>query len=249
MYRVALAFVVHCAVLSFSFGIVSPAKAVEAYIFRGAGDFSFIAKPLTFSEGLDTLGDKLNASGIHAEVYRWQALEWAWRDIMNRKPDAVAIMGHSMGALTAITLANRLKGTGIRVAYMGLIDIPGPVGATPSNVELAENFYHAFPVYGLLPVTAGHKGIIRNEYVWGNIHITMDNSRRVHDSMISAIWLADSQRQRTTLQAYSSEENSQTLAKVDQVLARKPAPEPRQPDALTTATVAPRPAGKLPPIE
>ncbi|MCB1457771.1 MAG: hypothetical protein KDJ48_00610 [Nitratireductor sp.] len=244
MYRVALALAAQCAVLFCSLGLVSPARAVEAYIFRGAGDFSFIAKPLTFSEGMDRLGDKLNASGIHAEVYRWQALEWAWRDIMNRKPDAVAIMGHSMGALTAIALANRLKGTGIRVAYMGLIDIPGPVGATPSNVELAENFYHAFPVYGLLPVTAGHKGIIRNEYVWGNIHITMDNSRRVHDSMISAIWLADSQRQRSTLQAYAGDGGSQTLEKVEKVLASTPPSDP-----VTTAAVAPPPAKKLPPIE
>ena len=244
MYRVALAVVAQCVALFFVVAFPSNARAVEAYIFRGAGDFSFIAKPLTFSEGMDRLADKLNASGIHAEVYRWQAIEWAWRDIMNRKPDAVAIMGHSMGALTAIALANRLKGTGIRVAYLGLIDIPGPIGGTPSNVEVAENFYHAFPVYGLLPVTAGHKGIIKNEYVWGNIHITMDNSRRVHDSMISAIWLADSERKRSNMQAFAADSSAQTLEKVDKVLATTPSPDP-----VTTATVAPQPAKKLPPIE
>ena len=51
---------------------VIPAKAVEVYLFRGAGDFSFIADRLTFSQGMDDLRDKIRDTGIHADVYRWQ---------------------------------------------------------------------------------------------------------------------------------------------------------------------------------
>ncbi|MFZ1814167.1 MAG: thioesterase domain-containing protein [Rhizobiaceae bacterium] len=244
MYRVALACVAPVAAFLSSLLIPAPAMAIEAYIFRGAGDFSFIAKPLTFSQGMDTIGDKLKQSGIYAEVYRWEAAEWAYRDIMSRKPDAVALMGHSMGALTAIAMANRLKGSGIRVAYMGLIDIPGPVGATPSNVEVAENFYHAFPVYGLLPKPASHKGIVKNEYVFGQIHVTMDNSVHIHDSMISAIWLADSETRRANLQAFTAEPTPASLSSVEKVIAR-----PEEIAAVSTNEAQLTKAGKLPPIQ
>jgi pimeloyl-ACP methyl ester carboxylesterase len=186
----------------------SPAMAIEAYIFRGAGDFSFIAKPLTFSQGMDHLADKLEASGIRSRVFRWEFAEAAYREIMSRKPSAVALMGHSMGALAAINMAARLRNSGVRVSYLGLIDIPGPVGATPSNVEWAENFYHAFPVYGMLTKGPGHNGIISNNYVFGEIHVTMDNSKTVHNAMISAIWQADAFGKRAIANAYAPERTS-----------------------------------------
>lgn len=207
MYRVALTIFAPMLALVISVVAISPAKAaVEAYIFRGAGDFSFIAKPLTFSEGMDTLGEKFEEMGIKSTVYRWQAGDWAYRDIMRRKPEAVALAGHSMGALTAIALANRLKGKGVRVVYMGLIDIPGPAGICPSNVEVAENFYHAFPVYGRLAKGPSHQGIVRNNLIWGQIHVTMDNSKKVHNAMLTA--LADFRGGQSVMQAYADEENT-----------------------------------------
>ena len=71
-------------------------------------------------------------------------------DIRKRKPRSVALLGHSMGALAAITTAAQLRKEGIKVSYLGLIDIPGPVGSVPDGVMWAENFYSLFPVYGLL---------------------------------------------------------------------------------------------------
>ena len=187
MYRVVLA----CAAYLAAFWSVMPARAVEAYIFRGAGDFSFIADGLNFSTGMDRLGRELRGSGVEARVYRWEAGEIAYREIMRRRPESVALMGHSMGALTSMALAKRLQGSGIRVAYMGLIDIPGPGGVVPANVEWAENFYHAFPVFGQLTSGRGYKGFLSNRYVMGQVHITMDKAKLVHNAMISAIWQAD----------------------------------------------------------
>lgn len=185
-----------------------PAKAVEVYLFRGAGDFSFIADRLTFSQGMDDLRDKIRDTGIHAEVYRWQNAVGALRDIRKRKPRSVALLGHSMGALAAITAAAQLHKEGIKVSYLGLIDIPGPVGSVPEGVMWAENFYSLFPVYGLLPVTKSQKAVVTNKHVFGQIHTTMDNSRKVHDAMISAIWQIDDIdrgiREPVTLRAYAA---------------------------------------------
>lgn len=189
-------------------GAVVPAKAVEVYLFRGAGDFSFIADRLTFSQGMDDLRDKIRDSGIHAEVYRWQNAVGALAHIRKRKPTSVALLGHSMGALAAITTASQLRKEGIKVSYLGLIDIPGPVGTVPEGVMWAENFYSLFPVYGLLPVTKSQKAIVTNKHVFGQIHTTMDNSRKVHDAMMAAIWQIDDidrgLREPVTLRAYAA---------------------------------------------
>ena len=39
---------------------VSSANAVEVYLFKGAGDFSFINKNMHFSRGLDRIAKQLN---------------------------------------------------------------------------------------------------------------------------------------------------------------------------------------------
>lgn len=250
MYRVALALAAPVAALFMSVFASQPAKALEAYIFRGAGDFSFIGEGLTFSNGMDRLADQLQDSGIRSRVYRWELGDAAYREIMSRKPDAVALMGHSMGALTSLTLAQRLKGSGIRVAYIGLIDIPGPVGATPSNVEWAENFYHAYPVFGMLTTSAGHKGYVSNEYIFGEVHITMDKSDRIHNAMISAIWQADAKGRNPTMHAYAGEQRpAGTLERVDRVLSASADPTV----TASVSTHAPQrrqgTATGLPPIE
>jgi len=187
---------------------VVPAKAVEVYLFRGAGDFTFVADRLTFSQGMDDLRDKIRDVGIHADVYRWQNAVGALADIRKRRPDSVALIGHSMGALAAITTAAELNREGIKVSYLGLIDIPGPVGSVPNGVIWAENFYSMFPVYGLLPTRANSNAIITNNYVFGQIHTTMDNSKKIHNAMISAVWQIDDIdrgiREPVTLRAYAS---------------------------------------------
>ncbi len=216
MYRVVLALSAFVAAIWAS----PPAHAVEAYVFRGAGDFSFIADGLNFSTGMDRLGRELDDSGVRAKVYRWEAGEIAYREIMRRRPESVALMGHSMGALTSLALAKRLQGSGVRVAYLGLIDIPGPGSIVPGNVEWAENFYHAFPVFGQLTKGRGHKGIVTNRYVLGQVHITMDKAKLVHHAMISAIWQADAREQAPNLRAYAADRpRDPTMEKVEKVLA------------------------------
>ena len=169
----------------------NPAHAVDVYLFRGAGDFSFVQKSLHFSKGIDKMAGKLNAQGIKARATRWENTGAIYREISKRRPQSVAFIGHSMGALAALGMAKRMRKLGIRVAYVGLIDIPGPIGSVGHNVELAENFYHAFPIYGRLTKPRGHPGIVTNHYIFGQIHISMDDSSRIQNAMISAIWQAD----------------------------------------------------------
>ncbi|PCI05516.1 MAG: hypothetical protein COB78_02660 [Hyphomicrobiales bacterium] len=163
-----------------------PAAAVEVYFFKGAGDFSFINKDLHFSRGLERMADALNKEGIHAEVRRFGATADALRTIRARKPQSVAFIGHSMGALASMTMAKRMKALGIRVAYVGTIDIPGPIGTAGKNVEWAENYFSVFPVYGKLTNAKTHPKA-KNIYVFGQIHTTMDDSKKVRQGVLAAI--------------------------------------------------------------
>lgn len=243
LYRFALSLAAKAVACLLVFA--SPAQALEAYLFRGAGDFSFLGKGLTFSNGMDRLGEKLTAAGVPAKVYRWESMEFAYRDIMKRRPDAVMIMGHSMGALSTVNLASRLKGSGVRVAYIGTIDIPGPAAVAPANVEVAENFYHAFPVYGMLSGGPGFKGELRNQYVFGEIHITMDKSKKVHAAALD--FVGRSRGTAETMQAYAPEPAAPDLiAQVDSALASSVAVSSSDPQTIVAASSASWAAQMLP---
>jgi len=164
---------------------VAPAKAVEVYLFKGAGDFSFINKDMHFSRGLERIADQLNKEGIHAEVRRFGSTGDAMRTIRRRKPKSVAFVGHSMGALASMSMANKMKAEGIRVAYVGTLDIPGPIGSAGSNVEWAENYWSITPVYGLLTNASSHPRA-KNIHVFGT-HTTMDDSKKVYNGVLNAI--------------------------------------------------------------
>ena len=81
--------------------------------------------------------------------------------------------------------------SGIRVAYLGLIDIPGSGQSAPKNASWAEAYVSSQPGFGLLKVNARHKNLVVNTRVPKTVHITIDDSNRVHDAIISAVWLAE----------------------------------------------------------
>ena len=162
-----------------------PTQAVEVYLFKGAGDFSFISKGLHFSRGLDSIARSLNAKGIRAEVRGFAQADEALRIIRKRRPKTVAFVGHSMGALASMSLARKMKAEGIKVAYVATLDIPGPVGTAGSNVVKAENYYSMTPIYGLLTNTRSHRDA-KNIYVFGT-HTTMDDTAKVKNGVLKAI--------------------------------------------------------------
>ena len=161
------------------------AKAIEVYLFKGAGDFSFINENAHFSRGLDRIADQLSAEGIHAEVRRHGATEDALRTIRQRQPESVAFVGHSMGAIASMRMARKMRSEGIKVAYVATLDIPGPIGVAGSNVEWAENYYSMTPAFGLLTNVRKHPKA-ENIYVFA-IHASMDDTKKVRNGVLAAI--------------------------------------------------------------
>jgi len=48
-----------------------------------------------------------------------------------------------------------------------------------------------------LTKSRGHPGIVTNHYVFGQIHISLDDSSYIQNAMISALWQADERDART----------------------------------------------------
>lgn len=183
MYRVLLKSAVCLAALSV---FTAPAKAVEVYMFKGAGDFSFVNENMHFSLGLNKMADALNAEGIKTEVNRFGAMDRVLQDIRQRKPRQIALVGHSMGALASMAMARNLKGSDIEIVYMALLDIPGPVGIAGDNVEWVENYYTINPVYARLTNVRSHPKA-ENIHVSGYIHNRLDDAPKVQNGVLAAI--------------------------------------------------------------
>ena len=182
MLRVFLQSALVTAISCFSFS----AQAVEVYMFKGAGDFSFVNENMHFSRGLNKMADKLNAEGIRAEVRRFGAMDQALELIRKRKPKSIAIVGHSMGALASLSMARSLQNDGVHIAYMALLDIPGPVGVASRNAAWVENYYTMNPVYGKLTNVRSHPRA-KNIHVFGYIHNRLDDAPKVQNGILAAI--------------------------------------------------------------
>jgi len=182
MFRVLLQSAAVAAMTCFSMS----AQAVEVYMFKGAGDFSFVNENMHFSRGLNKMSEQLNAEGIRSEVRRFGAMEQALKLIRQRKPKSIAIIGHSMGALASMAMARSLKADGIEIAYMALLDIPGPVGSAAENAAWVENYYTINPVYAKLTNVRSHPKA-ENINVLGYMHNRLDDAPRVQKGILSAI--------------------------------------------------------------
>jgi hypothetical protein len=111
-----------------------------------------------FSTGIDTLGDKLRAVGIHDAVYQ----EAQWRDLAAtiiekykgvRNPEPLVLVGHSYGADDIVSIAREVGKAGITVDLLITIDptTPPPV---PANVRYCYNLYQS-GLLDMFPVTRG----------------------------------------------------------------------------------------------
>lgn len=165
---------------------ISNAAAIDVYLFKGAGDFSFISENMHFSRGLDRIADQLRQDGIYVEVRRFGETADALRSIRERMPQSVAFIGHSMGALAAMNMARKMRTEGVTVAYVATLDIPGPIGTAGSNVQWAENYYSMTPVFGLLTNVKSHPRA-ENIFVFGRHHAILDDAKKVRNGILNAI--------------------------------------------------------------
>lgn len=180
----------------------------QVYLLRGLAN--------VFSLGMDDLARKLNERGIPAAVYpytEWRTLAKVAADRSLQAGKApVIIIGHSLGADSAVYMANRVVELGAPVPLVVTFDPVTPTTASPAIGKVV-NYYQAGgsgkPVGG---ARVSNVDLTRT----GNLtHFNIDKAGNLHEQVIAMI------RKPTT------------------PVARKPRPKPAAaPDATATTDSA-----------
>jgi hypothetical protein len=141
-----------------------------------------------FSTGIDSLGEKINAAGIHAEVYQesqWSELADAIIRQYEREPshEPIVIVGHSYGADDSILITRKLAEKNIKVDLVVTLD-PVTPRKVPSNIRLAYNLYQSSALDGLpflrgIPLTPDSPGPVTLK----NMNIRTDRTDLLEDGL------------------------------------------------------------------
>ncbi len=171
--------------------VATAAQAVKAdhgtvYLLRGLAD--------VFSLGMNTLADRLRAKGVRATVTNHSQDARVTEEIAkayernSAKALPIIIIGHSLGANKALTIASRLGKKGIPVRLVVLFDATAKI-PVPANVAEVLNL-HKPSRFGVSVAGAkGHDGKIDNRDVsaLGIGHISIDKSKTLHAEVVARV--------------------------------------------------------------
>ena len=168
--------------------VATPAEPVRVYLFRGA-------LGLIFSRGMDRLKELVEQAGMTVSVDEFtvcrHVAEQAIRDY-REKPAPVALIGHSMGGLCALTFAGMLKSENIPVSLVVTIDPAHASPKVPLNVERYINIYLANDVLGGGDVKAetgyqGHYASFDLSKQAGVLHINIEKMNTIHMQLVAKL--------------------------------------------------------------
>jgi pimeloyl-ACP methyl ester carboxylesterase len=161
-------------------------RPYQVYLLKGLADI--------FSSGLDFLQAKLQARGIAGEVHSHaQADELAQSAIAKWRGGArgpIIIIGHSLGADAAITMAHRLGEAGVPVALLVTFS-PVDSASASANVARAVNYFQSGSAWhGQITRGPGFHGALENvdlAQTPGITHFNIEKSEPLHVATIAKV--------------------------------------------------------------
>lgn len=161
------------------------AAATKVFMMRGLADVS---------TGLDDLAVKLRKRGVAAVVASYTDVasltETALRESRTGVACPLVIIGHSLGADAAITMARSLERSGVAVALIVAFS-PAHSDTVPTNVTRLTSYYQSNSfwnhTYGKGP---GFKGTLRNVNLARDDridHFNIEKNAKLHAETIRAI--------------------------------------------------------------
>jgi pimeloyl-ACP methyl ester carboxylesterase len=150
----------------------NPGGQKKVYLLRGLTNLS---------PGIDQLAEELPRRNIDATIanhaFSDTLAEEAIADCKSGRASSIILIGHSLGARAAVSMAEQLQKAGLRVALIVTID-PVVKSVVPNNVHLLKNFYLSTGV-GTTVEHGGHfRGVVQN--------VDMGNSDFGHVSLTTA---------------------------------------------------------------
>jgi pimeloyl-ACP methyl ester carboxylesterase len=143
-----------------------------------------------FSLGLDPLAEKLQRRGIRATLHNhaeWDTLaEQAIAGCKSGREGSIILIGHSLGAVAVLSMAERLGQAHVKVALVATLD---PVRRTtvPGNVSLLANYYLSDGMGVPVARGASFHGTLKNDDMKGRPeigHVSLVSSDAVQRQII-----------------------------------------------------------------
>jgi len=166
-----------------------PATNKKVYLLRGLTN--------VLSPGIDQLADELPKRNISATVANhlfWNSLATeAIQDCKSGRVSSIVLVGHSLGASAAVSMAEQLQQAGLHVALMVTFD---PVVRTtvPDNVHLLRNFYFSNGVGTVVQRGEHFHGLLQNVDLKSNAelgHVSVTTSPSIQKQVMKDIMAAN----------------------------------------------------------
>jgi hypothetical protein len=189
---VALFFMLSQPSLALAAPVASPHSHQRVYLLRGFMN--------VFSLGMDQLAAELGQRNIEAVVGNHTLSSFyaneAIRDCKSGLISSIAIVGHSLGATAAVSMADQLSQAGVKVGLVVTVDPVTPSEAH-GNVRLLKNFYISDGVGKTVERGQDFRGSLQNVDLKGNPsvgHVSLANSTRLHQEVLGYIKAAAGSR-------------------------------------------------------
>jgi pimeloyl-ACP methyl ester carboxylesterase len=168
----------------------SPGMHRKVYLLRGLTN--------VLSPGLDQLADELRKRNIDATITNhafWESLATeAVQDCRSGRVSSIVLVGHSLGAGAAVSMAEQLQRAGLRVALIVTLD-PVVKTAVPSNVHLLKNFYLSSGVGTKVERGGNFHGLLQNVDMGRNAelgHVSLTTAPSIQKQIMTDIVAANS---------------------------------------------------------
>ena len=164
-----------CLPLALMMSLTPPAEAAghkKVYLLRGLTN--------VLSPGIDQLNEDLQRRNIDVTIanhaFSDALAQEAVEDCKSGKISSIVLVGHSLGASAAVSMAEQLRQAGLHVALIVTID-PVTKIVVPDNVRIERNYYLSSGV-GVAAERGGHfHGTLQNVDMgktdYGHVSLTM----------------------------------------------------------------------------
>ena len=168
----------------------NPTMHRKVYLLRGLTN--------VLSPGIDQLADELRKRNIDSTVanhaFSDSLANEAIQDCKSGRVSSIILVGHSLGASAAVSMAEQLREAGLRVALIVTLD-PVVKTVVPNNVHLLKNFYLSSGV-GTKVEHSGHfHGVLQNVDMGRNAelgHVSLTTAPSIQKQIMGDILAANS---------------------------------------------------------
>ncbi len=142
---------------SATFAATNPGPHKKIYLLRGLTN--------VLSPGIDQLDDELRKKNMDVTIanhaFSDSLANEAIQDCKSGRVNSIVLIGHSLGASAAVSMAEQLQKAGLRVALIVTLD-PVVKTVVPDNVHFLRNFYISSGVGTRVERGGNYHGMLQN---------------------------------------------------------------------------------------